>query len=65
MLFSNYEITHSFSVYQYNARRLMGSRILESAAAVYCNQIMLADQFYSNSAQNTSVTSIIRSRYIE
>ncbi len=37
---------------QYSARRLMGSRLIESAA--YCNQILLAQQFI-NSAQNTSI----------
>jgi hypothetical protein len=36
----------------YSARRLMGSRIIESAA--YCNQILLA-QSYIDRAQNTSV----------
>jgi hypothetical protein len=36
----------------YSARRLMGSRLIESAA--YCNQIWLA-QLYVNSAQKTSV----------
>ncbi len=41
----------------YSARRLMGSRLIESAA--YCNQIWLA-QLYINSAQNTSVNWIIR-----
>ncbi len=43
--------------YNYSARRLMGSRIIESAA--YCNQISLA-QVYINRAQNTSVNWIIR-----
>ncbi len=41
----------------YSARRLMGSRIIESAA--YCNHILLA-QLHKNSAQNTSVNCIIR-----
>ncbi len=41
----------------YSARRLMGSRMIESAA--YCNQISLA-QVYINRAQNTSVNWIIR-----
>ncbi len=35
-----------------SARRLMGSRLIESA--VYCNQISLA-QVYINRAQNTLV----------
>jgi hypothetical protein len=38
--------------FKYRARRLMGSRIIESAA--YCNRIFLA-QLYVNKAQNTSV----------
>ncbi len=38
--------------FKYSARRLMGSRIIESAA--YCNQISLS-QVYINRAQNTSV----------
>jgi hypothetical protein len=38
--------------YYYSTRRLMGSRLIESAA--YCNQILLAQQGI-NSAQNTSV----------
>ncbi len=46
-----------FFHWQYSARRLMGSRIIESAA--YCNQISLA-QVYINRAQNTSVNWIIR-----
>jgi hypothetical protein len=41
----------------YSARRLMGSRIIESTA--YCNHISLA-QSYINRAQNTSVNWIIR-----
>ncbi len=41
----------------YSARRLMGSRIIESVA--YCNQILLA-QLYINSTQKTSVNWIIR-----
>ncbi len=41
----------------YSARRLMGSRIIGSAA--YCNQILLA-QLYINSAQNSSVNWNIR-----
>ncbi len=41
----------------YSARRLIGSRIIESAA--YCNQILL-DPLYINSSQNTSVDWIIR-----
>jgi hypothetical protein len=40
------------SVYKYSARRLMGSRIIESAA--YCNQILLSQVFISI-AQNKSV----------
>jgi hypothetical protein len=36
----------------YSARRLMGSRLIESPA--YCNQILLA-QLYINNTQNTSV----------
>jgi hypothetical protein len=39
-------------LYKYSARRLMGSRIIESAA--YCSQVFLA-QLYISSAQNTSV----------
>jgi hypothetical protein len=42
---------------KYRARRLMGSRIIESAA--YCNQISLA-QVYINRAQNISFNGIIR-----
>ncbi len=42
--------------FNYSARRLMGSQLIESAA--YCNQILLAQQ-YINSAQNTSVNWII------
>jgi hypothetical protein len=41
---------------KYSARRLLGSKIIESAA--YCNQISLA-QVYINRAQNTSITWII------
>ncbi len=41
----------------YSARRLMWSRLIESAA--FCNQIWLA-QLFINSAQNTSVNYIIR-----
>ena len=37
---------------KYSARRLIGSRIIESA--VYCNQILLVP-LYLNSTQNTSV----------
>jgi len=37
---------------QYSARRLIGSRIIESAA--YSNQILMAP-LYFNSTQNTSV----------
>ncbi len=40
-----------------NMRRLMGSRIIESAA--YCNQILLA-HLNTNSAQNASVNWITR-----
>ncbi len=40
------------NVSKYSARRLMGSRIIESAA--YCNQISLV-QVYRNRAQSTSV----------
>jgi hypothetical protein len=40
-----------------SARRLMGSRIIESAA--YCNQILLA-RLYIDRAQNTSVNWMIR-----
>ncbi len=42
---------------KYSARRLIGSRIIESAA--YCNQKLLAHLFL-NSTQNTSVNWIIR-----
>ena len=42
---------------KYSARRLIGSRIIESAA--YCNQKLLA-HLYLNSTQNTSVNWIIR-----
>jgi hypothetical protein len=42
---------------RYSARRLMGSRMMESAA--YCNQVLLA-QICTNSAQITSVNWIIR-----
>ncbi len=48
---------HKVSERVYSARRLMGSRIIESAA--YCNQILLA-KVYINRAQNTSVNWIIR-----
>ncbi len=41
----------------YSARRLIGSRIIESAA--YCNHIMLVP-LYLNSTQNSSVNWIIR-----
>ncbi len=41
----------------YSARRLIGSRIIESAA--YCNQKLLA-HLYLGSTQNTSVNWIIR-----
>ncbi len=41
----------------YCARRLMESRVIESAA--YCSQILLA-QLYKNGAQNTSVNWVIR-----
>ncbi len=41
----------------YSARRLTGSRIIESAA--YCNQTMQA-HLYLNSTQNMSVNWIIR-----
>ncbi len=44
-------------VFWYSARRLMGSRLIESAA--YCNHIWLAHLFI-NSTQNTSVNWIIR-----
>ncbi len=39
-------------VNKYSARRLIGSRIIESAA--YCNQKLLA-HLYINNTQNTSV----------
>ncbi len=39
-------------ILKYSDRRLMGSRIIESAA--YCHQISLV-QVYINRAQNTSV----------
>ncbi len=42
---------------KYTARRLIGSRMIESAA--YCNQKLLA-HLYLNSKQNTSVNWIIR-----
>ncbi len=42
---------------KYGARRLMGSRIIESAA--YCNQNLLA-HLYLSSTQNTSVNWIIQ-----
>ncbi len=47
--------TDKFTVY--SARRLIGSRIIESAA--YCNQKLLA-HLYLNSTQNPSVNWIIR-----
>ncbi len=43
--------------YRYSARRLIGSRIIESAA--YCNQKLVA-HLYNNSTLNTSVNWIIR-----
>jgi hypothetical protein len=42
---------------KYSARRLMGSRIIESAA--YCNQIFLS-RLYIDNAQNTLVNWTIR-----
>jgi hypothetical protein len=45
------------TLFNYNARRLIGSRIIESAA--YCNQKLLA-HLYLNSTQNTSLNWIIR-----
>jgi hypothetical protein len=47
----------SLSLMHYNARRLIGSRIIESAA--YCNQKLL-EHLYLNRTQNTSVNWIIR-----
>jgi hypothetical protein len=44
-------------IFEYSARRLIGSRIIESA--VYCNQKLLA-HLYLNSTQNISVNWIIR-----
>ncbi len=44
-------------VLEYSARRLIGSRIIESAA--YCNHKLMA-HLYFNSTQNTSVNWIIR-----
>ena len=46
-----------FDYLVYSARRLSGSRIIESAA--YCNQILLVT-LYQNSTQKTSVNWIIR-----
>ncbi len=46
-----------WSILLYSARRLMGSRLIVSAA--FCNRIWLA-QLYINSAQNTLVNWIIR-----
>ncbi len=43
--------------FKYSARRLIGSRLIESAA--YCNQILMAPLYFSNT-QNTSVNWIIR-----
>jgi hypothetical protein len=46
-----------FSHFKYSARRLIGSRFIESAA--YCNQKLLA-LLYNNSTQKTLVNWIIR-----
>jgi hypothetical protein len=43
---------------KYNARRLMGSFILELAA--YCNQILILARLHRNCVKNTSVNWIIR-----
>ncbi len=56
--FSNPIVTIIYIAYiKYSARRLIGTRIIESAA--YCNQKLLA-HLYLNSTQNTSAYWIIR-----
>ncbi len=53
----SFDILNQSNISIYSARRLIGSRIIESAA--YCDQIELAPLFI-NSTQNTSVNWIIR-----
>ena len=50
-------VANKYAIWTYSARRLIGSRIIESAA--YSNQILLVP-LYLNSTQNTSVNWIIR-----
>ncbi len=51
LMYTQITIKSDIHLFKYH-RRLMGSRLIESAA--YCNQIWLA-HLYINSAQNTSV----------